>query len=42
MESGSDLRAFLLSLGVHVALVLLLWLGFVLRLPVNDEPATSE
>ena len=42
MESGSDLRAFLLSLGVHVALVLLLWLGFVLRLPVNDEPAAGE
>jgi colicin import membrane protein len=42
MESGSDLRAFLLSLGIHAALVLVLWLGLVLRLPVNDEPAAGE
>jgi colicin import membrane protein len=42
MESGSDLRAFLLSLGIHAAVALLLWLGLVLRLPVNDEPAAGE
>ena len=35
MESGSDLRAFLLSLGIHAAVALLLWLGLVLRLPVK-------
>ena len=42
MESGSDLRAFLLSLGIHAAVALVLWLGLVLRLPVNDEPAAGE
>jgi colicin import membrane protein len=42
MQSPSDLRAFLLSVGIHVGVALLLWLGLVLRLPVPDEPAAGE
>jgi len=42
MQSASDLRAFLLSVGIHVGIALLLWLGLVLRLPVQDQPAAGE
>ena len=42
MQSSSDLRAFLLSVGIHVAVLLVLWLGAVLRLPVDEEPAAGE
>lgn len=42
MQSASDLRAFLLSVGIHVGIALLLWLGLVLRLPVPDQPAAGE
>jgi colicin import membrane protein len=41
-QSSSDLRAFLLSVGIHVALALVLWLGLVLRLPQTDQPAAGE
>ena len=41
-QPPSDLRAFLLAIGVHVAVAVVLWLGLVLRLPVDAQTAAGE
>ena len=41
MQTAGDLRAFLLSLAIHVAVLGVLWLGAVLRWSRPDPPATG-
>ena len=42
MQSTGDLRAFLLSLAIHVAVLGVLWLGAVLRWSRPEPPAAGE